>query len=94
MTQREMARLFLVSTNNVGLHIKNIIKDRKLDLATTKESSVVQIEGDRQVKRTIKLYNLDMIISVEYRLKSSRGIAFRRWANKALKEYLLQGYSV
>ncbi|MDE7213487.1 MAG: virulence RhuM family protein [Anaeroplasmataceae bacterium] len=94
LTQREMAELFLISTDNVGLHIKNIIKDKELDLSTTEESSVVQMEGDRQVKRTIKIYNLDMIISVGYRVKSARGVAFRRWANKVLKDYLLQGYAV
>ena len=54
----------------------------------------VQFEGERQVKRKIKLYNLDMIISVGYRVKSQRGIIFRRWANKVLKEYLVQGYSI
>ncbi|MDE6660315.1 MAG: virulence RhuM family protein [Anaeroplasmataceae bacterium] len=94
LTQREMAELFLVSVDNIGVHIKNIIKEKELDLSTTEESSVVQIEGDRQVRRTIKLYNLDMIISVGYRVKSARGVVFRRWANKVLKDYLLQGYSV
>ncbi|MDE6241141.1 MAG: virulence protein RhuM/Fic/DOC family protein [Anaeroplasmataceae bacterium] len=94
LTQREMAELFLVTVDNVGVHIKNIIKDKELDLSTTEESSVVQTEGGRQVKRTIKLYNLDMIISVGYRVKSTRGVAFRRWANKVLKDYLLQGYSI
>ena len=54
----------------------------------------VQFEGERQVKRKIKLYNLDMIISVGYRVKSQRGIIFRRWANKVLKEYLIKGYSI
>ncbi|MGD9605676.1 MAG: RhuM family protein [Bacilli bacterium] len=59
-----------------------------------KESSVVQTEGERQVKRKIKLYNLDMIISVGYRVKSKNGIIFRRWANKLLKEYLLKGFII
>ncbi|MDE6047098.1 MAG: virulence protein RhuM/Fic/DOC family protein, partial [Anaeroplasmataceae bacterium] len=94
LTQREMAELFLVTIDNVGVHIKNIIKDKELDLSTTEESSVVQTEGGRRVKRTIKLYNLDMIISVGYRVKSTRGVVFRRWANKVLKDYLLQGYSI
>lgn len=94
LTQREMALLFAVSTDNVGLHIKNIIAENELDDSTTEQSSVVQIEGNRKVTRKIKIYNLDMIISVGYRVKSQRGIIFRRWANKVLKEYLIQGYSI
>ena len=94
LTQKEMAYLFNVSTDNIGLHIKNILKDNELDYSTTEESSVVQFEGNRNVKRKIKLYNLDMIISVGYRVKSQRGILFRRWANKVLKDYLIEGYAV
>ena len=60
----------------------------KLDYSTTEDSSVVQIEGNRRVNRKIKLYNLDMIISVGYRVKSQRGIIFRRWANKVLKKII------
>lgn len=89
-----MSLLFDVSTDNIGLHIKNILGECELDISTTEESSVVHTEGNRQVKRKIKLYNLDMIISVGYRVKSQRGIVFRRWANKILKEYLIQGYSI
>lgn len=94
LTQKEMSLLFGVSTDNIGLHISNILKERELDGSTTEESSVVQIEGKRQVRRKIKIYNLDMIISVGYRVKSQRGILFRKWANKVLKEYLIQGYAV
>ena len=94
LSQKEMALLFAVSTDNVGLHIKNIIAENELDDSTTEESSVVQIEGNRKVTRKIKIYNLDLIISVGYRVKSQRGIIFRRWANKVLKEYLIQGYSI
>ncbi len=72
-----MSELFAVSTDNVGLHIKNIIAENELDDSTTEESSVVQIEGNRKVTRKIKIYNLDMIISVGYRVKSQRGIIFR-----------------
>ena len=75
-------------------HILNIIKDGELDNSTISILEKVQFEGERQVKRKIKLYNLDMIISVGYRVKSQRGIIFRRWANKVLKEYLIQGYSI
>ncbi len=89
-----MALLFEVSTDNIGLHIKNILRENELDNSTTEESSVVQIEGKRKITRKIKIYNLDMIISVGYRVKSQRGIIFRKWANKVLKEYLVQGYSI
>ena len=94
LTQKEMALLFDVSTDNIGLHISNIIKEGELDISTTEDSSVVQKEGSRTVRRTIKFYNLDMIISVGYRVKSQRGILFRRWANKVLKEYLVQGVAI
>lgn len=94
LTQKEMALLFEVSIDNISLHIKNILKENELDISSIEESSVVQIEGNRKVNRRIKIYNLDMIISVGYRVKSKRGILFRKWANKILKEYLIQGYSI
>ena len=94
LTQKEMGDLFDVSTDNIGLHIKNILRDEELDSSTTEDFSVVQFEGNRQVKRKIKIYNLDMIISVGYRVKSKRGIIFRKWANKVLKDYLVQGYAI
>ena len=94
LTQKEMALLFEVSIDNISLHIKNILKENELDISSIEESSVVQIEGNRKVNRRIKKYNLDMIISVGYRVKSQRGILFRKWANKILKEYLIQGYSI
>lgn len=70
------------------------MRENELDNSTTEESSVVQIEGKRKITRKIKIYNLDMIISIGYRVKSQRGIIFRKWANKVLKEYLVQGYSI
>ncbi len=94
LTQKEMALLFEVSIDNISLHIKNILKENELDISSIEESSIVQIEGNRKVNRRIKIYNLDMIISVGYRVKSQRGILFRKWANKILKEYLIQGYSI
>ncbi|CDE16494.1 putative uncharacterized protein [Clostridium sp. CAG:288] len=94
ITQKEMALLFEVSIDNISLHIKNILKENELDISSIEESSVVQIEGNRKVNRRIKIYNLDMIISVGYRVKSQKGILFRKWANKILKEYLIQGYSI
>ena len=94
LSQSDMARLFDVSKDNIGLHIKNILNDDELDESTTEESSVVQIEGNRKVIRRIKIYNLDMIIAVGYRVNSKRGTLFRRWANSILKQYLLNGYVI
>jgi hypothetical protein len=93
LTQREMAELFAVSTDNVGLHLKNIFEDGELSReATTEESSVVQIEGSREVQRPVTLYNLDAILAVGYRVRSPRGVQFRRWASTVLKEFLLKGF--
>lgn len=70
LTQKEMARLFDVSTDNIGLHIKNILKDNELDKSTTEKSSEVRLEGNRKVRRKVLIYNLDMIISVGCRVKT------------------------
>ncbi len=95
LSQKQMAQLFDMDTDTVGLHLKNIYKSGELDeVSTTEESSVVQLEGKRTVKRNIKLYNLDAIISVGYRVNSKHGIQFRIWANKILKEYLIKGFSI
>ncbi|WP_448254660.1 virulence RhuM family protein [Ottowia oryzae] len=93
LSQREMAELFDVSTDNVGLHLKNIYEDGELSReATAEESSVVQTEGTRQVQRPVTLYNLDAILAVGYRVRSPRGVQFRRWASTVLKEYLVKGF--
>ena len=95
LTQSQMATLFGCSTDNIGLHLKNVYSCGELDKeATTEESSVVQIEGRRKVSRKVCLYNLDAIISVGYRVNSILGVKFRQWATRVLKEYLLRGYSV
>jgi hypothetical protein len=95
LSKREMAQLFDVSTDNIGLHLKNIYEDGELDReATTEESSVVQIEGEREVKRPVTLYNLDATLAVGYRVRSPRGVQFRRWASTVLKEYLLKGFAL
>jgi len=91
LTQKEMSLLFNVSIDNISLHARNILKEGELDSSVFEESSVTASDGK---KYKTKLYNLDMIISVAYRIKSQRGIIFRRWANKVLKEYLIQGYSI
>ena len=95
LTQEEMAKLFDVDRTRIVRHINTIYNDKELSvISTCAENAQVQIEGNRSVTRKIKIYNLDMIISVGYRVKSQRGITFRTWANKVLKEYLIQGYAV
>ncbi|HJW81937.1 MAG TPA: RhuM family protein, partial [Acidiferrobacterales bacterium] len=95
LTQKQMAELFDSSTDNVGLHLKNIYADRELEEpATTEEYSVVQQEGSRQVRRDLKHYNLDAIFSVGYRVNSRRGVQFRQWATRLLKEHLTRGYTL
>ena len=95
LSQRQMSVLFDTSSDNVGLHLKNIYADRELlEEATTEDFSVVRQEGNRQVRRSVRHYNLDAIISVGYRVKSATATQFRIWATKRLREYLVQGYSV
>lgn len=95
LSQRQMAELFDVSQDNVGLHLKKIYEDGELVReATTEESSVVQTEGAREVRRPLTLYNLDAILAVGYRVRSPRGVQFRRWASTVLKEYLLKGFAM
>ena len=93
LTQRGMAKLFDCSTDNISLHLKNIYAEGELlESTTTEESSVVQTEGARQVRRKAKLYNLDAIISVGYRVNSRRATQFRIWATGILKEYMTKGF--
>lgn len=95
LTQKQMSALFEKDTDTIGLHLKNIFADQELDEnSTTELFSVVQKEGDRNVKRTIKFYNLDAILSVGYRVNSKRGTQFRQWATQRLKDYLLKGYAL
>ncbi len=93
LTQLEMAELFDATKQNISLHLKNVFEDGELDAgATVKESLTVQIEGTREVQRPVTLYNLDAILAVGYRVRSPRGVQFRRWASTILKEYLLKGF--
>jgi len=95
LSQKQMAELLDKNTDTIGLHIRNIYKEGELEPdATTEESSVVQNEGSREVRRTLKFYNLDVIISVGYRVKSQRGTQFRQWATKVLREHLVQGFTI
>ncbi len=89
LTQKSMAELFACSTDNISLHLKNIFKEQELDKnSTTEDFSVVQKEGERQVKRTQTFYNLDAIISVGYRVNSTKATQFRQWATKRINEYI------
>lgn len=81
LTQEQMSYLFDVNRQAIGKHINNILSENELTISTCSILEQVQIEGNRIIKRKIKIYNLDMIISVGYRVKSKRGILFRRWAN-------------
>ena len=93
MTQKAMAELFDCTTDNISLHLKNIYKEEELDeVSTTEFFSVVQNEGQRNVKRNVKCYNLDAIIAVGYRVNSKKATRFRQWATKTLKEYITKGF--
>ena len=93
LNRNQMAELFERDVKTIGKHIGNALKE-ELDHSTVAKFATVQKEGDRQVIRDIEYYNLDMIISVGYRVKSKRGTAFRKWANSVLKQYILRGYAV
>ena len=95
LTQKAMSELYDCSTDNISLHLKNIYNDLELDKeSTTEDFSIVQKEGSREVKRNIKYYNLDAVISVGYRVNSDRAVQFRRWATNILKEFSKKGYII
>lgn len=95
LSQQQMAILFNSSRTNIIEHIKNIYSEGELDkVSTCQNFRQVQKEGKRHITRNIPFYNLDMIISVGYRVKSKNGIIFRKWANKIIKDYLIKGYVV
>ncbi|MFA6422760.1 MAG: virulence RhuM family protein [Candidatus Buchananbacteria bacterium] len=95
LSQKQMAELFDCTVENIIFHLKNVFESAELsEKATTKDYLVVQKEGSREVKRSIKIYNLDAIISVGYRINSLRGTQFRQWATERLREYLVQGFTM
>ena len=95
LTQAQMAELFDVKRQAITKHVKNIFETRELEeSATSSILELVQKEGSRSVKRLVTLYNLDMIISVGFRVNTGRGIKFRRWANQVLKDYMLKGFAM
>lgn len=94
-TQKAMAQLFDCSTDNIGLHLKNIYETGELTQeATTENFSVVQNEGERQVNRKLKFYNLDAIISVGYRVNSTKATQFRQWCTFILRQFAIRGYVI
>ncbi|PKL09714.1 MAG: cytochrome C biogenesis protein CycH [Spirochaetae bacterium HGW-Spirochaetae-7] len=95
LSQRQMSRLFDKDSDTIGLHLRNIYDEGELEESSnTEESSVVQDEGKRQVRRRVRLYNLDAIISVGYRVNSKQGTRFRIWATRVLRDHLVKGYSL
>ncbi|QEK90313.1 hydroxyacid dehydrogenase [Achromobacter insolitus] len=93
LSQSELAELFQTSVPNVNIHIKNVLDEGELsEVGTIKDDLIVRTEGARQVRRTVKLYNLDMILAIGYRVKSPRGTQFRQWATTHLREYLIKGF--
>lgn len=93
LSQLEMAELFSTTKQNVSLHLKNIFEDGELrEDSTVKESLTVRLEGNREVQRSVALYNLDAILAVGFRVRSPRGVQFRRWATTVLTEFLVKGF--
>jgi hypothetical protein len=94
LNQAQMAMLFGQTKQNISLHINNCFKEGELNrLSTVKESLTIRLEGQRKITRKVEFYNLDVIISVGYRVKSKQGTQFRIWATSILREYLLKGYA-
>ena len=95
LNRNQMSELFDRDIKTIGKHINNALKEElSVDNSTVAKFATVQIEGEREVERNIEYYSLDVIISVGYRVKSKRGVEFRRWANSVLKQYILKGYAV
>ncbi len=95
LTQSQMAELFAVDRTSVTRHIRNIYKSQELDeKSTCSKNAQVRFEGKRQIVRDIPYYNLDMIISVGYRVNSKNATSFRRWATSILKQYIIKGYAI
>ena len=95
LTQRQMAHVFDSTPENVLIHLRNVFSSGELEqTATAKDFLVVQTEGKRQVRRTLKHYNLDAIVSIGYRVNSRRGVRFRQWATRTLREHLVRGFTL
>ena len=94
LNRQQMSLLFDRDIKTIGKHINNALKEELAGFSTVANFATVQLEGSREVLRNIEYYNLDVILSVGYRVKSNKGIQFRIWANRVLKDYLLKGYAI
>ena len=94
LNRQQLSELFGRDVKTIGKHINNALKEELRKVSTVAKFAIVQMEGGRKVTRTIEFYNLDMVISVGYRVKSEKGIEFRIWANKVIKDFLLRGYAI
>jgi hypothetical protein len=94
LNRQQIAQLFDRDVKTIGKHINNALREELSDFSTVAKFATIQMEGNREVLRNIEYYSLDMILSVGYRVKSQRGIQYRQWANRVLKEYLLRGISI
>ena len=94
LNRQQLADLFDRDIKTIGKHINNALKEELKNVPTVAKFATVQKEGKRKVSRNIEYYNLDMILSIGYRVKSNKGIIFRQWANKILKDYMLKGYAI
>ena len=94
LNRQQIAALFNRDIKTIGKHINNALNEELKGIPTVANFATVQKEGEREVTRNIEYYNLDVIISVGYRVKSKNGVAFRRWANKILKDYMIKGYAI
>ena len=93
LNRNQLAQLFDRDVKTIGKHINNALKE-ELDNSTVAKFATVQTEGNREIQRSIEYYNLDMIISVGYRVKSQNGVIFRKWATSILKDYMMKGYAI
>lgn len=95
LSQAEMAELFQSTPQNITIHLKGLYDDGEIaEAATCKDLLQVRLEGDRDVKRSIKLYNLEAILAVGYRVRTVRGVQFRQWATTRLRDYLVKGFAI
>ena len=94
LNRQQLSKLFDRDVKTIGKHINNALKEELKGIPTVAKIATVQKEGETEITRNIEYYNLDMILSVGYRVKSDKGILFRQWANKILKDYMLKGYAV
>jgi prophage maintenance system killer protein len=94
LTQKQIADIFGTQVPAINKHIKNIYQDKELDKTTISKMEIVRVEGVRQVKRTVDIYSLDMVLSIGYRVNSIKATQFRIWANQILKDYLINGYAL